>query len=95
MQHQVHGAEPCGILDQLPAGKGRVLEGFQLIPGEVGIVLDDVVMGGQQKAAGAASRVTDGLTRFGPDHIDHGLDQRARREILPGPGLGILGVLFQ
>ena len=31
----------------------------------------------------------------GPDDLDDGLDERARREVLPGPALGVLGVLLE
>jgi len=95
VQHQVHGAKTGRALDQLPAGKGRVREGALLLLGHIGVIGNDVFMGGQQKAASTAGRVADGLAWFGANHIDHGLDQRARGEVLPGPGFGILSVLFQ
>ena len=63
--------------------------------GHVGVVVDDVVVGREQKAAGAAGRVADGLAGLGRDDIDHGLDQRPRGEVLAGAGLGVLGVLLQ
>ena len=44
----------------------------------------DVVVGGQEEAAGAAGRVADGLPGLGLHDVDHGLDQRARREVLAG-----------
>ena len=66
-----------------------------LVPGEVRVVLDDVVVRRQQKAAGAAGRVADGLAGLRGHHVHHGLDQRARGEVLAGAGLGVLGVLLQ
>ena len=49
------------------------------------VVLDDVVVGRQQEAAGAAGRVADGVVGGRPDAVDDGLDEFARREVLPGP----------
>ena len=53
------------------------------------------VVGGQQKAAGAAGRVADRLPRLGGDDVDDRLDQRPRGEVLAGAALGVLGVLLQ
>ncbi len=95
VQHKVHGTKAGRALDQLPAGKGDVLEGVLLLLGHIRIARYDMVMGGQQKATGAAGRIADFLARFRSDDIDHGPDQRASGKILTGPGLGILGILFQ
>ena len=51
--------------------------------------------GGEQKAAGAAGRVVNRFPRLGVDHGHHRVDQRARREILPGTGLDLLGIAFE
>ena len=55
----------------------------------------DVVAGGEQEAARAAGRVADRLAGGGLHDVDDGLDERARGEILPGAGFGVLGVLLQ
>ena len=52
-------------------------------------------MGDEQEAAGAAGGVADRSVGFGAHHVDDGLDQRARREVLPGAGLDVLGVALQ
>ena len=57
--------------------------------------MHDVVVGGEQEAAGAAGRVADRLAGLGSDGVDDRLDQRPRGEILPGAALGVLGVFLQ
>ena len=47
-----------------------------------GVVCLDVVVRGQQEAAGAAGRVADGLPGRGAHHVHDGLDERPRREVL-------------
>ena len=42
-----------------------------------------------------AGRVADGDARRGAHDVHHGLDQRARREVLARARLDVLGVLFQ
>ena len=59
------------------------------------VVMGDVVVRDQQKAARSRSRVADGLTGGGAHGVHHGLNERARREVLSRPALGILRVLFQ
>ena len=49
----------------------------------------------EQKAAGAAGGVVDGLTRLRIDHAHHRVDQRARREILPRTRLDLLRIAFE
>ena len=49
------------------------------------MVLDDVIVGGQQEAARAAGRVADGVVGGRLHAIDDGLDEFAGREVLPGP----------
>jgi hypothetical protein len=58
-------------------------------------VAGEEVVGRQEEAAGAAGRVGDGLQGLGAHALHHGLDERARREVLPGAALGVLGVLLQ
>ena len=72
------------------------LQPLPLVPVHGWVMLgDDVVVGGQQEAAGAAGRVADGVVRAGAHHVHDGLDQRARREVLAGAGLHVLGVALQ
>ena len=61
-----------------------------LVAVERTVVLDDVVVGGEQEAAGAAGGVADRHARARAHHIDDRPDQRARREVLAGAGLGVL-----
>ncbi len=56
---------------------------------------DQEIVGGEEKTAGAAGWIGDGLARQRPHALHHCPDQRARREILPRPRLGILGIAFQ
>ena len=75
--------------------KVSLLERLLLRLGHVGVVGDQVLVRREQEAAGAAGRVGDGLAGLRGHDIHHGLDQRARGEVLAGAGLGVLGVLFQ
>ena len=96
MQKQVHQAQAPGVSDDLVALKRLVLEKLLLltVEREVGAVGDEVVRA-QKEPAGAARGVGDALARLGPQALDHGADQGARREVLARPGLGVLGVLLQ
>ena len=66
-----------------------------LVAGQVGVVVRDVVVCGKEKAAGAAGRVANRLAGLGGNAVHHRLDQRTRREVLAGAGLGVLRVLLQ
>ena len=92
---QVHGAEPRRAVYYFPAEQGVVLQPFPPVPVHGRILGDDVVVGGQQEAAGAAGRVADRVVGAWAHHVHDGPDQRARREVLPGAGLHILGVALQ
>ena len=59
------------------------------------IVVADIIIRRQQEAAGAAGGVVDRLAGPGVHHVDDGLDERPRREVLPRAGLDVLGVLLQ
>jgi hypothetical protein len=50
---------------------------------------------GQKEPAGARGGIDDGGSRLRAHHVDDGIDQGARREVLAGAGLGVLGVLFE
>lgn len=94
MEHQVHGAETRRRMHQLPAAQGFLVQVFLLVPVEP-VVFGYVVVGGQQESAGSAGRVADRVLRSRGSHVHHRLDERPRREVLPGPALGVLGVLLQ
>lgn len=49
-----------------------------------------VVLRGQQEAARAATRVTDGLLWLGLNALYDGVDERSRREVLTGTRFGVL-----
>ncbi len=59
------------------------------------VVAGEVVVGGEQEAAGAAGRVDDDLARLRLHAVDDRLDERARREVLPRAALDVLGVPLQ
>jgi hypothetical protein len=50
---------------------------------------------GEQKAAGPARGIADGLPDARLHHLDHRLNQRPRREVLAGAALHLLGVAFE
>ena len=54
---EVHGAEPRRAVHDLPAVQGVPLEPLPLAPVHGRVAVDDIVVGGQQEAAGAAGRV--------------------------------------
>ena len=59
------------------------------------VVGAQVMVGGDQEAAGAGGRVLDDVVQRGFHHRHHAVDQRARREVLAGAGFLFVGVLFQ
>jgi hypothetical protein len=59
------------------------------------VVGSHVIVGGDEEPAGAAGRVADHLPGSRGHHVDDGLDEGTRREILPRARLDVLGVLFQ
>ncbi len=95
VQHQVHRAHARRALHQLPAAEGAFLQMALLVAGEVGVVVCEVLVRGEQKAAGAAGRIAGHLTRPGRDAVHHRLNERARREVLAGAGLDVLRVALQ
>ena len=67
VQVEVHGAQPARLRHQLEAADESTLE----VPILVGIefcavLLQDVLVGGDEKAAGAAGRIADGVVETGP-----------------------------
>jgi hypothetical protein len=95
MQHQVHRREAGGALHQLPAAQRVLLQMFFLVARKVGVVLRHIVVREEQKPAGAAGRVANGLAGPGRDAVHHRRYQRARREILSRAAFRILRVLLQ
>ena len=89
---QVHHAQPGRAVHDLPAVQGVPLQVLLLILVHGRVAVNNVVVGGQQKTAGAAGRVADGVVRAGAHRVHDRPDQRSRREILPGAGLYVLGV---
>ena len=59
VQQQVHRAQPGGVVDDLPAGEQPRAEVALLVGVEVGWCRQDVLVGGEEEAAGAAGRVAD------------------------------------
>ena len=55
----------------------------------------DVLVGGEQEAARAASGIADRVPGRRLHHVDDCLDQRPRREVLAGARLRVLGVLLE
>jgi len=91
---QVHGAEPGGIVDDLPALERVFAERLLLVAGEV-VVLCDVVLGGEEEAAGPDGGVGDRLGRLRVDGLHRCLDERARGEVLSSTALRVLCVFLQ
>ena len=94
VQVEVHPAQSGDVRDQLDGAQRVEAEVPLLIAVQVGVALD-VIVRGQQKAAGAAGRVDHHLARARPNAIDDCLNDRARREVLPGAALYVLGVLLE
>lgn len=94
VEHQVHGAEARRIVHQLPPAQGLAVQELLLLPVQL-VVFCHVFVGRKQEASGTTGRVADRLPRLRRHDVHHGLDQRTRREVLPCPALGILGVLLK
>ena len=54
-----------------------------------------MLIGLQQEPARAAGRIANRLAGLRIDHFDNGIDQGARREILPGAGFDLGGIALQ
>ena len=89
---QVHDAEPGSLCHVVPSEERPVLKVLQLALIHALIVADDVVVRRQEETAGAAGGVADGGVRLRAHNVHNCLDQWPRREILPRPGLHVLGV---
>ena len=97
VQHEIHEREAMRVLHVLHAEEGFVavfalLGVFERV--EV-VVLAQVVVGGDQEAAGAGGGVLNGVGQLRLHQGNHAVDQHARGEILPGAGFLLVGVLLQ
>ena len=97
VQIQVHHAQPGRVVHDLPAVQRPVPQVVPLVAVQRAVVLwvRDVIVRRQQEPARAAGRVGHRVRRPRPHHVHNRLDQRPRREVLPRPALGVLGVLLQ
>jgi len=95
VQEQIHHAEAGCVVDDLPAVQRVEAEGALLVGIEVGVVLRDPLVRGEQEAARAARGIADRHPRLGTHHLDERADQRPRREVLTGARLDVLGVLLE
>jgi len=91
MQIEVHRCEPHNLGHNVDTGKLVLERGIDRPIARPGMPFH-VLPSREQEARGAAGWVVDGLFRFGIDDPDHGLDHRARREILSGARFHVLGV---
>ena len=92
MQQHVHTADAqhCGV--EVIAVEGVLVEpsaGSGVLVDAVAVVLEEILGGRDEKAAGAASRIADDIVRRRRGHVHHQLDDVARRAelpVLPGGG---------
>ena len=98
MQHAVHQSQPAGGGHQLHAHEGLFSLELLLLSAEVEQVvraLADVAVSGNQKAGRTGGGILDYLTGLRLHHVDDGLDEWARGEVLAGAALGFGSVLLQ
>lgn len=95
VQVEVHGAQPHHLGHDVVAAEGLAPQPFvDLAVPRRGLGLH-VLVGGQQEPTGPTGRVADGLRGLRVDHLDHGLDERPRGEVLARPTLHLAGVPLQ
>ena len=94
VQVEIHDAQPRGFVDDLPAVQGLVLQEAHLLPVQV-VVVEDVVVRGQEEAPRARGRVHNGHARLRAHDFHDGLDEGPRGEVLARARFHVLGVLFQ
>ena len=83
VQIGVHRAHAADLGRQLHALDQFFLQRPLLIAVEVRCeAVEHILIGVAEKAAGARRRIADGVVRGEPRHLAHGLDHRARREVL-------------
>jgi hypothetical protein len=96
VQQQVHLRQPRGAVHQLDAGDRAGPQTPRILGGQLlAVMLADVVVRGEQEAARSTGRVHDRVAGFRPHAAGHRVDERTRGEVLPGPGLDVLGALLQ
>ena len=95
MQHKVHATKPGRVLHQFPALEGLLLQPALLLPVQIRVVLDQVIMRSQQKTTCSTSGITNGVLWFGNNCINNCLDQRPWGKILTCTGLCVLNILFK
>ena len=92
VQQHVHAADAQHRVVEVVAVEHLVVEVLRLSFGSrsaLGMVVAEVLAGGDEEAAGAARRVADHVGRRRRGHLDHQLDDVARRAelaVLPGGG---------
>ena len=88
---------PKGGLVRMSVARGRVVPFLLLGLGEAVevAVLAQVVIGGDEEAAGAGGGILDHVIQRGLHDGDHAVDELARGEVLAGAGLLFVGVFFQ
>ena len=85
MQVEVHGAQPSRFRYQLEAAGEAALEVPILVGIELCSVLrEDVLVGGDEKAAGAAGRIADCVVGSGAHDVYDALYERTGGEVLAG-----------
>src|SRR6266568_3216662 len=94
VQKEVHYAQPCRVVHDLPAVQRVVFQKALLVPVKV-VVMHNVIVRSQQEATRTTGRIADTLPSFRTRDINNGLDQRTRRKILACPALGVFSVLLQ
>ena len=93
MQVEVHGAKAHHLVHDVRAVERGVPQIEETVP--VAGLLLHVGVGRQQESARAAGGVADALADAGPQDLHHGLDERPRREVLPGAGLDLRRVALK
>ncbi len=93
VQIEVHRGEGDDEGGVVVAEEGLVAQEVELLA--TGRLEAHVVVGRQQEAARAAGGVAHCLAYLRARHIDHGLDERAGREVLACARLLVLAILFE
>lgn len=95
VKQKVHRADPRRSVDDFPTFEDFPLESSLFRLSEVGIVMKQVIVRGEQESAGAARRIADRLIRLGGNRIDHRFDQRPRGKVLTGSRFDVLRIFLQ
>ena len=96
VQIQVHQAKLEGVRHQFIAVESLVLEEFLLLAVKRVIIrVGDEFLCGKEEPAGTATGVGNGFHGFGAEALDHGTNQRTRREILTRTALDVFCVFLE